>query len=189
MTISALFLDRDGVINVDFGYVSSFDRLVYCDGIFELCTTASQLGFLIIVVTNQSAIGRGFCSLADYYHFTSCYLRDFESNGTPIHAVYHCPFHPEAANSPYLLSSPDRKPLPGMLLKAIADFNINPSGSILVGDNDTDIAAARAAGINTTFLYRNTEILTSVAPTFVTSSLLEIATYLKDTYKPTVSHP
>lgn len=143
---SALFLDRDGVINIDAGYVSDISSFKFIEGIFDLCRLARQLGYLIIVVTNQSGIGRGYFTENDYQTLTE-WMRDrFAAEGAPLAAVYHCPYHPDGIGV-YRKQSDWRKPAPGMLLQAAADFSLDLSTSLLIGDSEHDIAAARAAGL------------------------------------------
>jgi len=142
-----LFLDRDGVINVDKGYVHRVEDFVFLPGIFELCATAQQLGFLPIVVTNQAGIGRGYYTEGDYLQLTDWMLERFNARGIRIGRVYHCPFHPTAGVGKYRRDSYDRKPNPGMILRARADFDLDLTQSVLIGDKDSDIGAGRAAGV------------------------------------------
>jgi D-glycero-D-manno-heptose 1,7-bisphosphate phosphatase len=150
-----LFLDRDGVINVEKDYVYRIEDFEFIDGIFELCARARQLGFKPIVITNQSGIARGYYTVADYERLTQWMLEKFAVRGSPIEKVYYCPFHPTAGIGEYRRESFDRKPNPGMILKAKADFALELADSVLVGDKDSDIEAGRAAGVgyNLTLLH------------------------------------
>ena len=143
----ALFLDRDGVINVDRGYVGRIEQFEFIPGIFELCLTAQRLGLLPIVVTNQAGIARGFYSERDFQSLTDWMLGEFRCRGIDVGRVYHCPYHPTAGIGDYRRESFDRKPNPGMLLRARDDFALDLAGSVLIGDRDSDIAAGRAAGV------------------------------------------
>jgi D-glycero-D-manno-heptose 1,7-bisphosphate phosphatase len=143
----ALFLDRDGVINVEKNYVHRIEDFEFVTGIFELCTVATGLGLWPVVVTNQAGIGRGYYTEADFQALTNWMLKQFRARGIAIVAVYHCPFHPTAGVGPYRRESFDRKPNPGMLLKAAADLRLDLSRSVFVGDKDSDMAAGRAAGV------------------------------------------
>ena len=143
----ALFLDRDGVINVDRGYVCTPERVEFVEGIFELCRQAKILGYLLIVVTNQAGIGRGFYTEADFHRLTDWMCGVFAQEGCAIDAVYFCPTHPEHGLGDYRRESPRRKPNPGMILEAIEEFQIDPCRSMLVGDKLSDIGAGCAAGI------------------------------------------
>lgn len=139
----ALFLDRDGVINVDHGYVHSPAKVDWIPGIFELVADASARGWLCIVVTNQAGIARGFYNPDTFLGFTQWIHEQFLCRGAPLLATYWCPHHPDTPAGP----CPCRKPSPGMLLAAMDDWGISASDSWLVGDNATDIQAAQAAGI------------------------------------------
>ena len=148
----ALFLDRDGVINVDRGYVHRPDQVAFVDGIFDLCAAARDSGWLTIVATNQAGIGRGLYTESQFLEFTGWMHGEFERRGVPLSATYYCPHHPVSGRGPYLLDCPCRKPAPGMLQRAIADFAIDAAGSWLVGDKAGDIRAGRAAGVGTCLL-------------------------------------
>jgi D-glycero-D-manno-heptose 1,7-bisphosphate phosphatase len=144
---AALFLDRDGVINVDRGFIHRPDQVEYVSGIFELCRCIKGLGWLLIVVTNQSGIGRGLYDESAYRALTEWMLRRFEAEGAPIAKVYHCPFHPVYGIGEYRADHDWRKPRPGMILQAAAEFQVDLSRSALIGDKISDIQAAAAAGI------------------------------------------
>jgi D-glycero-D-manno-heptose 1,7-bisphosphate phosphatase len=147
MTKRALFLDRDGVINHDSGYTSSTGEFKFIDGIFDLCRAARQAGYLLIVVTNQAGIGRGYYSEEDFLTL-SAWMRDrFTAKGAPITDVFYCPFHPENGVGDYKKDSFDRKPNPGMLLRAAEKHGINMKRSIMIGDKDSDMQAASNAGV------------------------------------------
>lgn len=145
--MKALFLDRDGVINIDKGYVHSIDDFEFVPGIFEFCQRAEQKGFAIFVVTNQSGIGRGFYSESDFGQLTQWMCEAFAEKGVNIQQVYYCPHHPREAKGQYLKECDCRKPKPGMLIKAINEYGVNPDKSLMLGDSDTDIVAAKAAGV------------------------------------------
>lgn len=147
MSRPALFLDRDGVINVDHGYVHSPENFEFVDGIFELVTRANQCNWLVVVVTNQAGIGRGFYSEGDFARLTAWMKDQFVARGASIDAVYHCPFHPEHGIGEYRRESEWRKPGPGMLLQAKRDHSIEMQRSVLVGDKSSDMEAGRRAGV------------------------------------------
>ena len=153
MTRRALFLDRDGVINVDRGYVYKRDQFEFVEGIFELCRSATNLGYLVIVVTNQAGIGRGYYSEREFLEITEWMCGAFRDCGSQISKVYYCPFHPENGVGIYKHDSPNRKPGPGMILQAAAEFDIDLKRSTLVGDKETDIRAGIAAGVSCNLLY------------------------------------
>ena len=155
----ALFLDRDGVINVDHGYVHTPEKFEFVDGIFEIVAAANKAGYLVIVVTNQAGIGRGYYSEAQFHALTDWMKTKFIENGGRIDAVYFCPYHPEYGVGKYRRESDCRKPAPGMILTAMRDFDIDLGKSILVGDSLKDIYAANASGIGQVFMFRAVEKL------------------------------
>jgi D-glycero-D-manno-heptose 1,7-bisphosphate phosphatase len=143
----ALFLDRDGVINVEKNYVYRIQDFEFVDGIFDLCACAQSLGFKLIVISNQAGIGRGYYTEANFDHLTQWMLGQFANRKICIDRVYHCPFHPTAGIGAYRQESYDRKPNPGMIMRAKEDFDIDLVNSVLVGDKNSDIEAGHAAGI------------------------------------------
>jgi len=153
----ALFLDRDGVINQEVGYLHRAEDVLWVDGIFDLCRTALALDYRLVVVTNQAGIGRGLYTQAQFDDLTAWMMRQFAARGAPLSAVYSCPFHPEHGLGDYRRDHEDRKPAPGMLLRAARDLGLDLSRSVLVGDRCTDIAAAHAAGLREAFLLAGTE--------------------------------
>lgn len=145
----AVFLDRDGVINKDRGYVHKKDDFEFIDGIFELVAAAKHAGYTVVVVTNQSGIGRGLFSEAQFLDTMAWVNSEFVARDGKLDAVYFSPFHPEHGIGQYRRESSCRKPLPGMLLKAADELNIDMKNSILIGDKPSDIAAGLAAGVGT----------------------------------------
>ena len=143
----ALFLDRDGIINVDHGYVHRREQFEFVPGIFELARHAAEVGWPVVVVTNQAGIGRGLFDEAAFRELTRWMCERFAAERAPIARVYHCPYHPEFGLGAYRLDHPWRKPRPGMILQAAADLGLDLPASALVGDAMTDVAAAAAAGI------------------------------------------
>lgn len=155
----ALFLDRDGVINVDHGYVHRSEDFEFMPGIFKLVRTANQQGYLVIVVTNQAGIGRGYYSENQFLMLTDWMKGRFKAEGGCIDAVYFCPFHPQHGIGEYRRESECRKPAPGMLLQAQKDFGIDLRASILIGDKPSDISAGSTAGVGKLLhLSRSTEL-------------------------------
>ncbi len=144
----ALFLDRDGVINIEKDYLYKIEDFEFINGIFELCKYYQNLGFIIIVVTNQSGIARGYYTEDNFNKLTSWMLLEFSNNGIDIKKVYYCPHHPDISG---VCSC--RKPNPGMLIDASEEFNIDLKNSILVGDKERDIEAGLSAGLTETYLF------------------------------------
>lgn len=150
----ALFLDRDGVINVDKNYVYRIEDCEFVDGIFELCCKAKEMGYKLIVVTNQAGIAKGYFTERDYATFMDYVRGEFEKRGCPLDDVYYCPFHEDGIGE-YRKDSEDRKPNPGMILKAAARHGVALRSSILIGDKESDVEAGRRAGVETLILYLN----------------------------------
>ena len=144
----ALFLDRDGVINVDAGYVGRREDFKFLPGIFELVKFAVGQGFLPIVVTNQSGIARGLFTEENYYELTKWMCSEFAERGAPLARVYHCPYLKDAKIERYQQDHDWRKPKPGMFLAAQKDFNLDLENSVMIGDQWRDLLAARAAGLS-----------------------------------------
>lgn len=152
-TYQALFLDRDGVINIDHAYVCKPDTFEFIDGIFELCRKAKELGYLIFVITNQAGIGRGYYTEQDFLTLTDWMIGEFKKQNVEIDKVYFCPSHPEHGIGKYKVDSPNRKPNPGMILQAKKEFDIDLARSILIGDKESDIQAGIAAGVAVNVLF------------------------------------
>ncbi len=153
----ALFLDRDGVINVDIGYAHKPEQIDFVPGIFELCRKATERGYKIVIVTNQAGIGRGYYTEDDFWALMEWMKQRFAKSGSIIDAVYFCPCHPEHGIGEYKKESPNRKPEPGMFLNAKADLGIDLSRSLLVGDKESDMIAGEKAGVGTLCLLNSTK--------------------------------
>lgn len=172
----ALFLDRDGVINVEKKYVHRIADFEFVDGIFELCRRAEAGGMAIVVVTNQAGIGRGYYTERQFHELTKWMVECFADDGVSIDAVYFCPFHPEHGVGVYRRESFDRKPNPGMILRAKDALSLDLSGSILVGDKISDIVAAKDAGVGCAVLMGDGEDIAqhSCEPDMTIVSLREV---------------
>jgi D-glycero-D-manno-heptose 1,7-bisphosphate phosphatase len=144
----ALFLDRDGVLNVDQGYVHRWEDFRWIAGAREAVAAFNRAGWLVIVVTNQSGVGRGYYSEDDMHALHARMAEELAAAGARVDAFYFCPQHPEAPEAHYRHPDPpDRKPNPGMLLRAFEDFAIDRERSLMVGDKGSDMEAARRAGV------------------------------------------
>ena len=143
----AAFLDRDGVINIDHGYVFRREDFNFVPGVLEGARRLHQLGFALVVITNQSGIGRGLYSVGDYEQLTSWMMARFNEAGAPLAGVYYCPHHPTEAQGEYRRSCDCRKPAPGLLLASARELGLDLAASVLFGDKDSDLLAARAAGV------------------------------------------
>jgi D-glycero-D-manno-heptose 1,7-bisphosphate phosphatase len=154
MQSKALFLDRDGVINLDHGYVHKPEDFEFVPGIFHLVRAANVKNYKVIVVTNQAGIGRGYYTEAQFHALTRWMRQQFELNGGRIDAVYFCPYHPEHGVGYYRRESDCRKPAPGMLLQAQIEHNLDMQASVLVGDKPSDMAAGQVAGVGCLLHFR-----------------------------------
>jgi D-glycero-D-manno-heptose 1,7-bisphosphate phosphatase len=144
----ALFLDRDGIINVDTDFAHRPEDIIFQPGIFDLVNIAIRSGFVPVVVTNQSGIARAHFSEAAFQDLTAWMLKIFADAGTPIARVYYCPFHPEAEVAMFRHEDhPWRKPRPGMFHAAEADLGVDLACSVMIGDRWSDAKAAWSAGI------------------------------------------
>ncbi len=164
----ALFLDRDGVVNVDGGYVHRIEDFQLVPGVLDLCRQAKEKGYLVIVVTNQSGIGRGMFTEEDFSQLTDHMKSVFHAAGAEIADVFHCPSVDDG--------HPDRKPNPGLFLKAAAVHGLDMAACVSVGDRERDIQAALSAGVGRNFLFSPEE-----APTCATArvgTLNEVAAWL-----------
>ena len=159
----ALFLDRDGVINIDHGYVGSRDRFEWVTGAREAIAEATRAGWHVFVVTNQSGVARGKYTEADVVDLMSWIRTEVHAAGGTIDDWRYCPFHPEAANPAYRGLSDWRKPQPGMLLDLMRCWELDASRSVLIGDQETDLQAAAAAGIRA-HLFRGGDLRDLVRP-------------------------
>ena len=143
----ALFLDRDGVLNVDKGYVARIEDFEWIPGAKEAVRTFNERGWWVFVVTNQSGIARGFYTEDDMQALHDWMAQELADAGARVDRFYHSPYHPDGEVAAYRKTSIDRKPGPGMLLSAMAEFPVDRDRSFLVGDKETDIQAAKAAGV------------------------------------------
>ncbi len=134
----AIFLDRDGVINEDTEYVHKIEDIVFCDGIVHFCKKARRNDFLLIVVTNQSGIARGYFSEQDVQKLHLWMGEFFERNGVHITDFFYCPYHKKGTIPEYTKDSSCRKPEPGMILKAAEKWNVNIADSFMIGDKPSD---------------------------------------------------
>ncbi len=144
---AALF-DRDGVLNVDVGYAHRPEQLVFVDGAPQAVRRLNDAGWLVAVVTNQAGVARGFYDEAAVHVFHDAMNAALARHGARIDAFYHSPFHEDGVVEAYRHHDhPDRKPNPGMLLRALKDFQVAADDAFMIGDRDSDMQAAERAGV------------------------------------------
>lgn len=148
----AVFLDRDGVINEDRGYVHRWEDFSFLPGAIEALRRLQQKGYLLVVITNQSAVARGLCTEADVLALHERMRAFLREQGIELTGIYYCPHHPQGSVSDYAIACSCRKPEPGMILRAAQEHGIDLSRSLLVGDKLSDLEAGRAAGIPSLYL-------------------------------------
>lgn len=177
-----IFLDRDGVINIDTGYVYKWQFFEYCEGSIAALKKLIINDYNIIIVTNQSGIARGYFTEADYQLLSQKIRNDLNQYGIDILEIFHCPHHPSGKIKAYTTACLCRKPNPGLILKAAYKYNIQLQQSIMIGDKLTDIEAAKKSGIGTSYLIDKNNVGTPKCdkfhPRHTFSSLLECIDYI-----------
>ena len=154
----AAFLDRDGVINIDRGYVGRVGDFELIEGAAEAISALNRSGYLVFVVTNQSGIGRGYFTEADFLEVTAHMNTLLARRGAHIDDIRYCPYHPTAKLARYRAHHSWRKPAPGMILDILQKWEVDLDSSFLIGNSARDLDAAQAAGINS-FLFQEGNLL------------------------------
>lgn len=134
----ALFLDRDGVINEDTAYPFKPEQIKFKKDIFQFCKIAVSKGYIIVIVTNQSGIAKGYFTEKDVEHLHDWMTEEFKNQGILIAKIYYSPYHKEGVVPRYRKDSILRKPRPGMIIKAAKELNIDITKSFMVGDKHSD---------------------------------------------------
>lgn len=183
----ALFLDRDGIINEDKGYTHRIEEFIFRDGIFELCKAAQDAHYLLVIITNQAGIARGYYTEEDFRRLTDWMIVQFSEHDIEITDVEFCPYHPVHGIGQYKRDSFRRKPHPGMIIDACKKYDIVAHQSIMVGDNETDILAAKSAGIEICCLLtkNNNTIYPKGTKVFSYNDLSGVTEYLKRIFRNT----
>jgi D-glycero-D-manno-heptose 1,7-bisphosphate phosphatase len=177
----AAFLDRDGVVNVDRGYVHRLEDFEFLPGVLDAAARLSSGGWTLVVVTNQSGIARGLYSEQTYRVLTQHMEQAFARAGAPLAGVYHCPHHPEGRIAALAIECTCRKPAPGLLLQARDELGLSLPDSVLVGDRLSDLVAARRAGVGRAYLLRSgptDRLVAESAPDGVFDSLADCVDHL-----------
>jgi D-glycero-D-manno-heptose 1,7-bisphosphate phosphatase len=143
----AAFLDRDGVLNEDLGYVHRVQDFHWLPGAVQACKRLQDAGYALVVVTNQSGVARGMYTLDEVDRLHAHMQRDLSAAGVTLTAIYRCPHLPTAELPAYRLDCACRKPRPGMLLQALREHGLDASRSVMVGDKPSDMQAGQAAGV------------------------------------------
>lgn len=173
--MKAVFFDRDGVVNKDFGYVYKSEEFTFLENIFELLKFCHEKGFLILLVTNQSGIGRGYYTLEDFKELTK-YMQDRlkQHLGFGFEGIYYCPHDPQE-------DCLCRKPKPGMIEEARKDFNLNLKECFIIGDKISDMLAGNSAGIkNKIFLNKTGEKMEDIDNIYYATSLKQVLKIMEE---------
>ncbi|MEQ9919248.1 D-glycero-beta-D-manno-heptose 1,7-bisphosphate 7-phosphatase [Pectobacterium brasiliense] len=181
-SVPAVFLDRDGTINVDHGYVHDIDHFQFIDGVIDAMRELKSMGFALVVVTNQSGIARGKFTEDQFMQLTEWMDWSLADRGVDLDGIYFCPHHPEAGEGEYRQSCDCRKPEPGMLLSAQRELNIDMAASYMVGDKLEDVQAAIGAGIGKKLLVRTGKPVTEQGEALadgVLESLADLPKWIK----------
>lgn len=189
----AIFLDRDGTLNVDTGYTHRPADLQLIDGVIPGLQKLQQLGYPLFILTNQSGVARGYFSEAQLQEFHAALVERLLQDGIQIAGIYYCPFHPTADNTVYRRDSPLRKPQPGMFLQAAAEHGLDLAASIAIGDKKSDVLAAQAAGCRTVLLGTGQagggEAELHAVPDWKAADLVAAAAWIAETYTTSTGIP
>jgi D-glycero-D-manno-heptose 1,7-bisphosphate phosphatase len=175
MTIKTIFLDRDGVINKEVGYLHKIKDFKFIDGVFDACLYFRSLGYQLIIVTNQSGIGRGYYNEDDFHIVNNWMLEKFSKKDINILDVFFCPHGPES-------DCDCRKPKPGMFNQANNKYGIDMKNSWMIGDKEADVQAAKTAGIQNTILVKSGHAIDeeNSKAEFILDSIGQVKTVIND---------
>ncbi|MDE9456630.1 D-glycero-beta-D-manno-heptose 1,7-bisphosphate 7-phosphatase [Xenorhabdus bovienii] len=184
--IPAVFLDRDGTINIDHGYVHEIDNFQFIDGAIEAMLELKKMGYALVLITNQSGIAREMFTEDQFLQLTEWMDWSLADRGVDLDGIYYCPHHPEGSADAYKKNCHCRKPQPGMLLDAQKELSIDMSASYMVGDKIEDMLAANAANVGTKVLVRTGKAVTEAveqAADLVINSLVDLPNAIKNRQK------
>ena len=175
MPIKTIFLDRDGVINKEVGYLHKIKDFKFIDGVFDACLYFQSIGYQLVIVTNQSGIGRGYYDEDTFHIVNNWMLSQFKNQGVNILDVFFCPHGPES-------NCNCRKPKPGMFNQANDKYGIDIKNSWMIGDKEADITAANAAGIQNTVLVKSGHMIDEEISNakFILDSIERVKTVIKN---------
>lgn len=159
---SAIFFDRDGVLNEEVGYLWEIEKFKWLDGAREAIKFCNERGILVVIVTNQGGIAKNLYTSADVEVLHEFMQKSLSELGAHIDGFYYCPHHPKGSVAEFSVECDCRKPKPGLILRACADLRIEPARSILIGDAPRDIEAAEAAGLKAGIFFEGGNLLTVV---------------------------
>ena len=177
----AIFLDRDGTLNIDYGYVHEIDNFKFIDGAIDALRELKKMGYMLVLVTNQSGIARGYFSEAQFLQLTEWMDWSLAEQDVDLDGIYYCPHHPEGKGE-YKEDCDCRKPKSGMLLQAIKELKIDPTQSIMVGDKVEDLKAGIGAKVKTNVLVRTGKLVTEdgeKVADYVLDSIVDLPRMLK----------
>jgi len=183
MKAKAVFLDRDGVINEERGYVHSPAEFSLLPRVVDSIGLLRSTGFKVVVVTNQAGVARGLFGLSEVDILHRHFQNSLAAEGEKVDAIYFCPHHPRGTVPEYTVHCNCRKPMPGLLLRAARELNLDLTSSYLVGDKLVDIQAGIQAGVKRTFLVKTGHPLSSEAisyASYVVSGVHEAASAIID---------
>ena len=159
-----VFFDRDGVLNVDIGYLWSKEDFVWMAGAVETIRNFNERGWRIVVVTNQSGVARGYYQESDVQALHQWMNEELAKQGAHIDSFFYCPHYPQAVKQEYAIACDCRKPQPGMILRGLTEWQADPADCILIGDKEFDVQAATAAGVRG-YLFEGSNLLEFVKKT------------------------
>lgn len=177
----AIFLDRDGTLNIDYGYVHEIDNFKFIDGAIDALRELKKMGYMLVLVTNQSGIARGYFSEEQFLQLTEWMDWSLAEQDVDLDGIYYCPHHPEGKGE-YKEDCDCRKPKPGMLLQAIKELKIDPTQSIMVGDKVEDLKAGIGAKVKMNVLVRTGKPVTEEGERvadYVLDSIVDLPRILK----------
>lgn len=180
--MKAVFLDRDGTINKEVNVLRDLKQLKILPKVGEAIKAFNNLGFLVIVITNQAVVARGWLTEKEIDHIHGIMIKRLSRKGAKIDAIYYCPHHPEGNLKKYRVRCRCRKPNPGMILKAAKKFKVNFKKSFMVGDNTRDILAGKRAKVKTILVetgYGGRDGTHNVKPDFIAKNLFEAVKIIK----------